>query len=54
MRLRHPVALPAVLPKVHHRPEPLYVPSEVNTRQVDGLVRIPELMQVLYRRIPSH
>jgi len=31
------VALPAVLPKVQHRPEPLYGPSEVNSRQVDGL-----------------
>jgi len=35
------VALPAVLPKIHHRQETLYVPSEVNTRQVDGLTRIP-------------
>jgi len=27
------VSLSAVLPKVHHRPEPLYVPTEVNTPQ---------------------
>ena len=31
------IALPAVLLKVHHRPEPLYGPSEVNSRQFDGL-----------------
>ena len=31
------VALPAVLPKVHHHPETLYVPTEVNTLQVDGV-----------------
>ena len=41
------VALPAVLPKVHHRPEPLYVPIEVNTLQVDGLARISGLTQAL-------
>ena len=41
------VALPAVLRKVHHRPQPLYGPSEVNSRQVDGLARIPTLMQAL-------
>ena len=45
------VALPAVLPKVHHRPEPLYVATEVNTRQVDGLARIPGLTQAPYRHI---
>jgi len=37
------VVLPAVLPKVHHQPDPLYVPTEVNTLQVDGLARIPGL-----------
>jgi len=34
------VALPAVLPKVHHRPEPLYVPTDVNTLQVDGFASL--------------
>jgi len=45
------VALPqaAVLLKVHHRPETLYVPTEVNTLQVDGLARIPGLTQALYK-----
>ena len=43
------VALSTVLPKVHHRLEPLYVPSEVNTLQVDGLARIPGLTQALYK-----
>jgi len=43
------VALPAVLAKVHHSPEPLYVPTEVNTLQADGLFRIPVLTQALYR-----
>jgi len=45
------VALPAVLPKVHHRPEPLYVPTEVHTLSVDGLARIPGLMQALTNAI---
>ena len=27
-----------VLTKVHQRPEPLFVPIEVNTLQVDGLL----------------
>jgi len=31
------VALPAVLSKVRHRPETLYVPTEVHTLQVEGL-----------------
>ena len=48
------VALPVFLPNVHHRPEPLYVPSEVNTRQVDGLVRIPGPTQAPYRCILSN
>jgi len=48
-----PVALPAVLPKVHHRPETLYVPTEVNTLQVDGLARIPGLTQALYKSHPQ-
>ena len=43
------VALPAVLPKVHHRLEPLYVSSEVNTLQVDGLACIPGLTQALFK-----
>ena len=34
--------------KVHHRPETLYVPTEVNPLQVDGLARIPGLLQALY------
>ena len=34
-------ALPAVLPKVHHSPEKLYLPTEINTPPVDGLARIP-------------
>jgi len=37
------VALPAVLPKVHHRPETLYVLNKVNTLQVAGLARISGL-----------
>jgi len=44
--------------KVHHRPEPPYVPmaTALNTLQADGLVCIPQagLMQALYRRILSH
>ena len=48
------VALPVVLPKVHHCPEPLYVPTEVNTLQLDGLARIPVLTQALHIRILSH
>jgi len=48
------IHLPAVLPKVHHRPEPLYVPSKVNTLQVDRLARIPGLVQASYRRILSN
>jgi len=47
------IILPAVLPKVHHRPEPLYVPTEVNARQVDGLARIPGLTQALYKWHPQ-
>ena len=47
------VALPAVLPKVHHRPEPLYGPSVVNTRQVDGLARISGLTQAPYKSHPQ-
>jgi len=31
---------------------PLYGPSEVNTLQVDGLARIPELTQALYKSHP--
>jgi len=52
----HPgrVALPAVLPRVHHRPELLYVPTEVNTLHVDGLACNPGLTQPLYRRFLSH
>jgi len=46
------VALPAVLPKVHRRPETLYVPTLVNTLQVDGLARIPGLTQALYKSHP--
>ena len=45
------MALFTVLPKVHHRPQSLYAPSEVNTLQVDGLARISGLAQALYRRI---
>ena len=37
------VTVPTVLTKVTHRPETLYVPSEVNTLHVDGLARIPGL-----------
>ena len=48
------VALSKVLSKVHPRPEPLYVPIEVNTRQVDGLARIPGPTQAPHRRILSH
>jgi len=48
------VALPVVLPTVHHRQEPLDVPTKVNTLQVDGLARIPGLTQAPYRRILSH
>ena len=40
-------ALPAVLPNAHHRPESLYVPTEVNTLRVDGLARISGLTQAL-------
>jgi len=32
----------------------LYVPTEVQTLQVDVLARIPELTQALYMRILSH
>ena len=38
-----------VLPKVQHRPETLYVPTEVNTLQVDGLARISGLTQALHK-----
>ena len=38
-----PRSLPAVLLMVHHRPESLYLPTKVNTLQVDGLGRIPGL-----------
>jgi len=48
------VALPVVLPKVHHRPEPLYVPTAVNTLQVDGLGRIFGLKKALHKCILSH
>ena len=48
------VTLPAVLPKVHHRPEPLYVPTEVYTLQVDRLDRLPGFTQAPYRRILHH
>jgi len=37
------VAHPAVLPKVHHCPEMFYVPTEVNTAQVDGLPQLTSL-----------
>ena len=47
------LALPAVLPKVHHHPEVLYVPTEVNTRQVDGLARIPGLTEAPYKSHPQ-
>ena len=47
------VALPAVLPKIHRRPEPLYVPTQVNTLKVDGLARIPELTRALYKSHPE-
>ena len=47
------VALPEVLPKVHRHPEQLYEPSEVNTRQVDGLARIPGLTQAPYKSHPQ-
>jgi len=47
------VALPAVLPKVHHRPETLYVPKEVNTPQVDGLARFFGLTQAPYKSHPQ-
>jgi len=47
------VALPPVLPKVQHRPETLNVPTEVNTLQVDGLARMPGLMQALYKSRPQ-
>ena len=39
--------------KVHHCPEPLYVPSEVNPLHVEELARIPGLTQVLYRSHPQ-
>jgi len=47
------VLLPAVLPKVHHRPETLYVPTEVNSPQFDGLARTPGLMQALSIQVAS-
>ena len=37
------VTHPAVQPKVYHCLETLYIPTEVNTLQVDGLARIPGL-----------
>jgi len=43
------VAVPAVLPKVHHGLETLYVSTEVHTPHVDGLVRISGLTQAPVR-----
>jgi len=45
--------LPAVQPKIHHRPEPLYRLSEVNTLQVDWLACIPGFTQALYKLNPQ-
>jgi len=47
------VSLPAVLPTVDHRPETLYVTTEVNTLHVDGLACIPGLTQALYKLHPQ-
>jgi len=47
------VVTPSVLPKVHRRPETLYVPTEVNTPQVDGLARTSGLTEVLYKLHPN-
>ena len=47
------LALPAVLLKVHHRPETLYVPKEVNTPHVDGLARISGRTQASYKSHPQ-
>jgi len=47
-------AVPVVVPKVHYQPEPLYEPTEVNTPEVDGLARIPELTQTPHLRIFNH
>jgi len=47
------VVLLAVLPKVHHRPEPLFPPTEVKTAHFDGLARIPGLTQAPYKSHPQ-
>jgi len=48
------VPLPAVLPKVQqHRSETLYVPTEIKTPQVDGLVRTSGLTQALHKLHPQ-
>ena len=42
--------------KLHLHPETLYLPTEVDTLQVDGLarIRVPGLTQALYMRIFNH
>jgi len=42
-----------VLSQVHHRPETLYMPTQVNTLQVDVLARISRLTQALYKSHPQ-
>ena len=48
-----PLFLLIFLPKLHHRPYTLYVPTGFNNPLVDGLARIFGLTQALYTSHPQ-